>query len=191
VGVDFEEKFTMQVQIGQTRLQLMQGDLTKVAVDAIVNAANTRLAGGAGVDGAIHRAGGPSIMADTKAKYPQGCPTGQAVISTAGDLPAKFVIHTVGPIWQGGLHQEAVMLAAAYRNSLKVAVEHECQSVAFPAISTGVYGYPQDQAAEVSLKTIVDFLDRENRPSEVKIVLFGDGIYGAFARVLEEMTGAA
>lgn len=180
----------MLVHIRETRLQLVQGDLTRVAADAIVNAANSRLAGGSGVDGAIHAAGGLAIMAQTKAKYPQGCPTGQAVISTAGQLPAKYVIHTVGPIWQGGLHQEAALLAACYRNCLTIAVEHECRSIAFPAVSTGVYGYPLDQAAEVTLSTIAEFLDQHNQPVEVKIVLHSEGAYGAFARVLESMTGA-
>ncbi len=179
----------MLVHIRETQLQLLQGDLTTIEVNAIVNAANSRLAGGGGVDGAIHRVGGPEIMAETKAKYPQGCPTGQAVISTAGDLPAKYVIHTVGPVWQGGLHQEATLLAACYRNSLKVAVENDCRSIAFPAISTGVYGYPLDQAAEIALKTTIDFLDSENKPSDVKFVLFSGGAYGAFSRALEVMTG--
>jgi O-acetyl-ADP-ribose deacetylase (regulator of RNase III) len=167
---------------------LWQGDITRLKVDAIVNAANSRLAGGGGVDGAIHRRGGPEIMAETDAKYPGGCPTGSAVISGAGDLPAKHVIHAVGPIWRGGGKDEESLLAGAYRRCLELAVEHDCRSIAFPALSTGAYGYPIDQAARTSLATAIEFLNAHGRPALVRFVLFDAGAYGAFAAALEELT---
>jgi O-acetyl-ADP-ribose deacetylase (regulator of RNase III) len=178
----------MQVAINQQTLELAQGDVTLQQVDAIVNAANSRLAGGGGVDGAIHRRGGPGIMAETDQRYPDGCPTGSAVISGAGNLSANYVIHAVGPIWRGGNRGEADQLAGAYRRSLELAVEHDCRSIAFPAISTGVYGYPIDQAARVALRTAIDFLREQGKPERVRFVLFGQGAYGAFAAALEELT---
>jgi len=159
-------------------------------VDVIVNAANAQLAGGGGVDGAIHRRGGPEIMRDTDARYPHGCPTGSAVISTAGQLDAKHVIHAVGPVWGGGQRGEAELLAAAYRRSLELAVEHGCRSVALPALSTGAYRYPMDQAARVALSTALDFLSENGRPELIRFVLFDAGAYGAFAAALEELTKA-
>jgi O-acetyl-ADP-ribose deacetylase (regulator of RNase III) len=168
-------------------VQLHQGDITLEKVDAIVNAANSRLAGGGGVDGAIHGGGGPEIMSDTLRRYPQGCPTGSAVISIAGRLTAKHVIHAVGPVWKGGGAGEAELLAGAHRRSLELAVEHDCRSVAFPAISTGVYGYPIDLASRTALTTVRDFLCEQGRPALVRFVLFGPGAYGAFAAALEEM----
>src|SRR4051812_31371820 len=127
----------MIVQFGNCRLELAQGDITRQQVDAIVNAANTRLAGGGGVDGAIHRAAGPLIKEQTLQRYPDGCPTGDAVITDGGDLPAKYVIHAVGPVWHGGRSKESKVLAATYRRCLELAVEHDCRSIAFPSISTG------------------------------------------------------
>ncbi len=177
----------MQVEINHQTLELHQGDITLQEVDAIVNAANSHLAGGGGVDGAIHRRGGPGIMAETDAKFPDGCPTGSAVISGAGDLPAKYVIHAVGPVWSGGHRGEADLLAGAYRRCLELAVEHNCRSIAFPALSTGAYGYPIDQAARVALSTAVDFLKQHGRPELVRFVLFDAGAYGAFAAALEEL----
>lgn len=177
----------MRITISSSQVQLIQGDIVSQNVDAIVNAANSRLAGGGGVDGAIHRAGGPTIMAETDRLYPNGCPTGSAVISSAGDLPCKFVIHAVGPVWQGGLDRESETLRSAYRKSLELAVENTCQSVAFPAISTGVYGYPIDLAAEHSLTEVVDFLREHEKPSLVRFVLFDAGAYGAYSRVLESI----
>ena len=141
----------MLVQFGACRLELVQGDIAQQEVDAIVNAANARLAGGGGVDGAIHRAAGPTLMNETRTKYPHGCPTGSAVATSAGHLPAKFVFHAVGPIWRGGVSGEAGLLISAQRRCLELAVEHACRSIAFPAISTGAYGYPVDLAAEASL----------------------------------------
>src|SRR3954471_3128665 len=134
-------------------LELVLGDITQQAVDAIVNAANSRLSGGGGVDGAIHRAGGPSIMDETSHRYPDGCPTGSAVITSAGDLPAKYVIHAVGPVWNGGGRGEDLQLASAYRTSLTLANKHACQSVASPALSTGAYRYPLAEAATVAVTT--------------------------------------
>jgi O-acetyl-ADP-ribose deacetylase (regulator of RNase III) len=175
----------MFAHFGSTRLELVQGDITAQAIDAIVNAANAALAGGGGVDGAIHRAGGPVLMEQTRIRYPQGCPTGSAVATDAGKLPARFVFHAVGPVWSGGTRGEAGLLASAHRRCLELAVEHECSGVAFPAISTGVYGYPKDLAAEVSLSAVREFLTQKDRPALVRFVLFDAGTFGAFARVLE------
>jgi len=175
----------MQLQVSNCLIELTQGDITRQQVDAIVNAANEALAGGGGVDGAIHQAGGPAIQAETDRLYPDGCPTGQAVASTAGLLSARFVFHAVGPVWRGGQRSERVLLASAHEVCLKLAVQHQCRSIAFPAISTGVYGFPIDQAAEVALETVREFLEREQRPELVRFVLFGAGAFGAFARVLE------
>ena len=175
------------ISIGQCRLELVQGDITHQQVDAIVNAANSQLAGGSGVDGAIHAAGGPEIMQDTQRNFPDGCPTGSAVPSVAGHLSAKYVFHAVGPIWRGGREGEPALLASAYRSCLKLAVELNVNSIAFPAISTGVYGYPLDLAAANSLKTTVDFVKWHKAPSQVRFVLFGSGALGAFSRVLEEI----
>ena len=177
----------MLVRIGKSTLQLLQGDITEQRVDAIVNAANSQLAGGAGVDGAIHRSGGPDIMADTNQKHPEGCPTGSAVASVAGRLSAKFVFHAVGPVWRGGKEGEPAQLSSAYRSCLKLAVENNCESIAFPAISTGVYGYPLDLAANVSLQTCIDFLKWHKQPDEVRFILFGEGAFGAYARSLETL----
>ena len=175
---------------GQT-LELHQGDITLEETDAIGNAANSHLAGGGGVDGAIHRRGGPAIMAETAAKYPQGCPTGSAVISTAGNLKARYVIHAVGPVWHGGQRGEAELLAGAYRRCFELAVEHGCRTIALPALSTGAYGYPMDLAARAALETAIDFLRQHGRPERVRFVLFDAGAYGAFAAALEELVEGA
>jgi len=177
----------MYAMIGECRVELAQGDICKQRVDAIVNAANDRLAGGGGVDGALHAAAGPFLMYETDRLYPQGCPTGSAVATQAGQLDARFVFHAVGPIWRGGQSQEAELLASAFRTCLQLAVEHQCGSIAFPAISTGVYRFPKDLAAEVTLGTIRDFLQSQQQPKLVRMVLFDGGTYGAFARVLESM----
>ena len=177
----------MQVSIGACVLELVTGDITRQTTDAIVNAANSRLAGGGGVDGAIHRAGGPSIMAETRQKYPQGCPTGEAVITGAGQLPARYVIHAVGPIWHGGQSREAELLASAYQKSLAVAVAHQCQSVALPSLSTGAYAYPVALAAHTALATVVAFLREYHAPSLVRFVLFDRETYEAYASTLAEM----
>ncbi len=171
----------------KSRLELVQGDITAQEVDAIVNAANSQLAGGGGVDGALHRAAGPVLMEQTDARYPEGCPTGSAVATDAGQLKARYVFHAVGPVWRGGGAGEATLLASAYRRCLELAVEHVCASIAFPAISTGVYGYPKDLAAEVSLGTAHEFLVKQVDSLLVRFVLFDAGTFGAFARVLESL----
>jgi len=156
-------------------LKLVTGDITRQHVDAIVNAANAGLVGGGGVDGAIHRAGGPAIMAecDRIREENDGCPTGSAVATTAGKLPARAVIHAVGPRWRGGKRGEARLLASAYRSSLELAASLGCRTVAFPSISTGAYGYPVKQAAEIALGTIMAVLrERPGDFDEVKVVLF-------------------
>lgn len=142
-------------------IELIQGDITKLEVDAIVNAANTSLLGGGGVDGAIHRAGGPEILEECKAirNAKGGCATGEAVITTGGKLKAKFVIHTVGPVWHGGRNNEEQLLRNAYHNSLKLAVDKRIRTIAFPNISTGVYGFPKQKAADIALQTVKRFLE--------------------------------
>lgn len=177
----------MLVQFGPCRLELVQGDITDQQVDAIVNAANSRLAGGGGVDGAIHRAAGETLMEQTQQRFPEGCPTGSALATDAGNLNAKYVFHAVGPVWRGGNQKEAELLKSAYEKCLELAVEHRCDSIAFPAISTGVYGYPLDLAAVASLNVVRDFLLEHEQPKLVRFVLFDGGAYGAFAQVLESM----
>jgi O-acetyl-ADP-ribose deacetylase (regulator of RNase III) len=177
----------MFLKIAQSKIELVQGDITSQQVDAIVNAANSALAGGGGVDGAIHRAAGPILMQQTRERYPQGCPTGDAVVTDAGRLKARHVFHAVGPVWRGGGANESEQLAAVYRRCLDLAVECACSSIAFPAISTGVYGYPKDLAAEVSLATVRERLVQQGQPALVRFVLFDGGSFGAFARVLEGM----
>jgi O-acetyl-ADP-ribose deacetylase (regulator of RNase III) len=178
----------MRRQVGKAVLELVQGDITKQEVDAIVNAANSRLAGGGGVDGAIHRAGGPAIRAEIEAKYPQGCPTGQAVITGAGNLKAKYVIHAVGPIYRGGSEGEAAKLASAYRKSLELARQHGCKTVAFPSISTGAYGYPVREAAHVALRTVLEFLRAYPEDFQtIRFVLFDKSTYDAYAEALRQL----
>lgn len=177
----------MFIQIGDCRLQLVQGDITLQQIDAIVNAANSALAGGGGVDGAIHRAGGPLLMQQLRERYPEGCPTGSAVCTAGGNLAAKYVFHTVGPVWRGGQQGEPELLASAYRRCLELALENNCAGIAFPAISTGVYSYPRDLAAATALQTVCHFLREKNNPKVVRFVLFDGGTFGAFARALEEI----
>jgi len=170
------------------RIRLVRGDITECEADAIVNAANSTLLGGGGVDGAIHRAGGPLILEECRAIG--GCETGDAVITSGGRLAARHVIHTVGPIYRGGDRGEAELLASAYRRSLEVAVEHGLESIAFPSISTGAYGYPIEEAAEIALKTVAGFLDEEERIKNVSFVLFSDADLGVYASELRSQTGA-
>ena len=164
------------------RIELVQGDITRQEVDAIVNAANESLRGGGGVDGAIHRAGGPAILAECRQLG--GCETGDAKATTAGDLFAQHVIHTVGPVWRGGDRGEAELLASCHRRALEVAAELDCRTVAFPAISTGVYGYPVELAAEVALRTIHNELEKHPQIDEVRFVLFSDEHLEAFQQHL-------
>ncbi len=177
----------MRVIVNESVLELAQGDITAQQVAAIVNAANSRLAGGGGVDGAIHRRGGPAIMAETERLYPQGCPAGSAVITAAGSLPARHVIHAVGPIWAGGFQGEADVLASAYRVALRLAVEHGCESIALPALSTGAYAFPMDQASRIALGTVKEFLEEHGQPPLVRFVLFSPGAYGAFVAAWEDV----
>lgn len=155
---------------------LLQGDITRQDTEAIVNAANSSLMGGGGVDGAIHRAGGPAILEECKQIVArQGrCPTGQAVITSGGNLKAKYVIHTVGPIWHGGSSNEEQFLADAYRNSLALAQEHNIKTIAFPSISTGAYRFPIDRAARIALKTVSDFIAKQSQFHQVRFVLFSE-----------------
>ena len=182
------EKQTKEVIINQARLSIIQGDITKQSTDAIVNAANSGLMGGGGVDGAIHRAGGPAILEECKHIVAnQGrLPTGKAVITTGGKLKAKHVIHTVGPIWYGGTKNEADLLTSAYQESLKLAAENNLLTISFPSISTGVYGYPVAEASTVAVNAVASFL-REQVTSikEVVFVLFDSRTYNAYYSALE------
>lgn len=158
------------------RIVVEKGDITKFEVDAIVNAANTSLLGGGGVDGAIHRAGGSEILEDCRKIIAKqgGCKVGEAVITTAGKLPSKFVIHTVGPVWNGGNKKENEKLESCYLNSLKLATQNNCKTIAFPSISTGIYKFPKDKAAKIAIKTIKDFLVNENIIEKIILVSFDD-----------------
>jgi O-acetyl-ADP-ribose deacetylase (regulator of RNase III) len=171
---------------GAERIELTQGDVTKVTVDAIVNAANSSLLGGGGVDGAIHRAGGPAILEECRTLG--GCDTGDAKATTAGDLPARWVIHTVGPVWQGGGQGEDELLESAHRRSLEVAGELGARTVAFPAISTGVYRFPVERAAEIALRTTAQHLESNAQLERVTFVLFSDDHLRAFEQALENLT---
>ncbi len=173
------------VQIGSSWLELVEGDITRQDTEAIVNAANQTLLGGGGVDGAIHRAGGPRILAECRKIG--GCPTGEARITTGGDLKAKWVIHTVGPVYRDGTRGEAALLAKAYQSSLALAAEHGITSLAFPSISTGAYGYPFPEAARIALGTTIAFL-KGNSPVElVRFVLFGQAAYQAYDQALTDL----
>jgi O-acetyl-ADP-ribose deacetylase (regulator of RNase III) len=169
------------------KIQLIKGDITKIDVDAIVNAANTRLMGGGGVDGAIHKAGGPAIMRECdviREKF-GGCPTGKAVITTAGNLPAKHVIHTVGPVWRGGHQHEPDLLKDAYRNSLSIAEEHHLKSIAFPNISTGVYGFPIEDAADIAIETVIKYMEQHTIIEAVTFVCFDTISYVIYREKLQ------
>jgi O-acetyl-ADP-ribose deacetylase len=178
----------MEWEIGQTVFFLKEGDITQQETEAIVNAANSRLAGGGGVDGAIHRAGGPAIMEESRRIG--GCPTGQAVITTGGNLKAKYVIHTVGPIYHGGTRGEAELLASAYRESLKLAQKKGIRSVAFPSLSTGAYGYPLEEAAHIAVKTVADQIRKNQVFNRVGFVLFGNQAYQVYFQMAEKELGS-
>jgi O-acetyl-ADP-ribose deacetylase (regulator of RNase III) len=166
----------MEFKVGNATLELIKGDLTDVEADAIVNAANSTLLGGSGVDGAIHSKGGPKILEECKrlraTEWPDGLPTGCATITTGGNLKAKHVIHTVGPIWRGGFHDEAKLLKQAYRSSLKLAVANGLKKVAFPSISTGAYGYPVEEASRIAVAAVKEFLEKEDKLERVIFALF-------------------
>lgn len=176
----------MDVKIGNSTLSIVEGDITKEETDAIVNAANSGLRGGGGVDGAIHRAGGPAIMQECRAIG--HCPTGQAVITTGGNLKARCVIHTVGPVWGGGNRNEAGLLRSAYLESLKLASAKGLKSISFPAISTGAYGYPLIDAARIALRTAVDYLKDHPEIEQLRFVLFGKPLFDIFSEELSKLT---
>jgi O-acetyl-ADP-ribose deacetylase (regulator of RNase III) len=178
----------MKIQVNQAELELVEGDITRQDTEAIVNAANSSLLGGGGVDGAIHRAGGPEILAECRTLG--GCDTGDAKITTAGRLQARYVIHAVGPVyWREGAARAADLLASAYRRSLEVAAENGVRSLAFPSISTGAYGYPMEEAAPVALQTVVDFLTAQKRPGveRVRFVLYGRQAHQVYAQALARL----
>ena len=168
------------------KIEILKGDITQLAVDCIVNAANSSLLGGGGVDGAIHRAGGPAILDDCRKIIAKrgGCKTGEAVITTAGKLPAKFVIHTVGPVWNGGQNNEEKKLADCYRNSLKIAVDNQCRSIAFPNISTGIYPFPKEKAAGIAVKTVLAFLSATEKTEKVIFVCFDDENFSLYEKLM-------
>ena len=174
--------------MADNKIELVQGDITKMQVDAIVNAANTSLLGGGGVDGAIHRAGGKAILEDCiKIRNKQGgCEVGEAVITTAGNIPSKYVIHTVGPVWSQTKKDADDLLANAYRNSLELAIENKVKIIAFPNISTGIYHFPKDKAAEIAIKTVKDFLSAHQQIDKVIFVCFDEENYGIYKKLLSE-----
>lgn len=171
---------------GEKYIQVIQGDICKLQVDAIVNAANSSLLGGGGVDGAIHRAAGPRLLEECRAinRTQGGCPTGQAVITGAGNLPCRYVIHTVGPVWHGGSHNEAELLGSCYKESLRLADIYGCTSIAFPNISTGVYGYPKDLAANIAITTIQRALPQCTSLKKLLFVCYDEGNYRMYLKLL-------
>lgn len=170
----------------KNRIQLIQGDITKLKVDAIVNAANSSLMGGGGVDGAIHMAGGPAILEECRqiVAWQGRCETGEAVITTGGNLSARFVIHTVGPVWRGGSANETGLLKNAYQNSLNLAIENEVEAIAFPNISTGVYGFPKEKAAQIAIQTVTQFLSENEQIKKVYFVCFDHENYELYKSLL-------
>lgn len=183
----------MELRIGGAKVVLLKGDITEQDTEAIVNAANPSLMGGGGVDGAIHRKGGPKILEECKriraTEWPDGLPTGKAVITSGGNLKARYVIHTVGPIWRGGGRGEPELLREAYWNSLKLAVSRGIRTIAFPSISTGAYGYPIREASRVALRAIRDFLEEEDGLDEVRFVLFTEGDLKIYEEAAMEVFG--
>ena len=165
-----------EFQVGKAKVCLVQGDISEQDTDALVNAANSTLMGGGGVDGAIHRKGGPKILEECKrirvTEWPDGLPTGKAVITSGGNLKARYIIHTVGPVLHGGVSGEPELLAEAYRNSLKLAVSKGLKTIAFPSISTGVYGYPIEKASRIALTTVKEFLEKDDKLDKVMFILF-------------------
>lgn len=181
----------MEFHVGNAILQLIKGDITDVKADAIVNAANSSLMGGGGVDGAIHSKGGPKILEECKriraTQWPDGLPTGKAVITSGGNLKAKHVIHTVGPVWLGGFHVEAELLKQAYKNSLRLAVANGIKTIAFPSISTGAYGYPIKETSRIAVKTVKDFLEKEDKLEKVVFVLFSERDFGIYVEAAKSI----
>jgi O-acetyl-ADP-ribose deacetylase (regulator of RNase III) len=178
----------LKIKFNKSVLELVEGDITQQETEAIVNAANTTLLGGGGVDGAIHREGGPMILEECKKLG--GCPTGEARITTGGRLRAKYVIHAVGPVYRDGKRGEARFLASAYQSSLALATQHRTKSVAFPSISTGAYGYPMEEAAHIALTTVRDYLQQHSELELVRFVLFGQAAYETYSRALDQLNRA-
>jgi O-acetyl-ADP-ribose deacetylase (regulator of RNase III) len=177
----------MKVTVNQSILEIVQGDITEQDTEAIGNAANSALAGGGGVDGAIHRAGGPAVMAELKARY-KGCPTGSAVITKGGNLNAGHIIHAVGPRYSGS-SKDPLHLAGAYRKSLELCTENKIASVAFPSIGTGIYGYPVEEASRIALHTVQDYLKTHSEIKLVRFVLFDPATFRAYEEALKNLTG--
>ena len=175
----------MKVNVQKSILEVVQGDITQQDTEAIGNAANSTLAGGGGVDGAIHRAGGPSIMSELKAKY-KGCPTGSAVITGGGNLRTKYVIHAVGPRYSGS-PKDPELLSGAYRKSLELCSQNKISSIAFPSISTGIYGYPVEEASRIALKTVIDYLKDHPEIKLVRFVLFDSKTFEVYKESLKEI----
>ncbi len=180
------------MKIADTGIKLLIGDIVEQKTDAIVNAANSRLMGGGGVDGAIHRAGGPKIMEECKKirknEYPNGLPTGKAVMTTGGKLDARFVIHTVGPIWKGGEFGEEEKLSEAYKSSLRLAQSKGLRSISFPSVSTGAYGFPVDIASELAIKTVTNYLKKHDGFNEVRFVVFSEYDYSVYRNTLDKLS---
>lgn len=172
-----------------TRIEVLQGDITRLDVECVVNAANTQLAGGSGVDGAIHRAAGPALR--EACRRLGGCPTGEARITPGFDLPARWVIHAVGPVYRDGTRNEAALLAAAHRNALALVVEHDIGSVAFPAISCGAYGYPVDEAARIAVAEVVSFVEHDNEERRIVFCCFDERVRDAYRQALEALNSEA
>jgi O-acetyl-ADP-ribose deacetylase (regulator of RNase III) len=186
-----EDKF----RVGNAGIYLIRGDITDMGTDAIVNAANSKLMGGGGVDGAIHRKGGPKILEECErirnTEWPDGLPTGEAVMTSGGNLKAKYVIHTVGPIWRGGIYDEPKLLAQAYHNSLRLAVSMGLKTMAIPSISTGAYGYPLEKASEIAITTVREFLTKEDRLDKVVFVLFTEHDFKVYRKKAKEALSEA
>jgi O-acetyl-ADP-ribose deacetylase len=176
----------MKTTIHQSTLEVVQGDITHQDIESIGNAGNSALAGGGGVDGAIHRAGGSSIMSELKSRY-KGCPTGSAVITGGGNLKAKYVIHAVGPRYSGS-PKDPELLSSAYRTSLELCKQNKISSIAFPSISTGIYGYPVEEASRIALKTVIDYLKDHSEIKLVRFVLFDSKTFSAYEEALKELT---
>lgn len=185
------ERGQMSATWGRTKIRLVRGDITDQDADAVVNAANSSLMGGGGVDGAIHRRGGPAILEECRRvrqkEWPGGLPAGKAVITTGGSLKARYVIHTVGPVWSGGRSGEPVALSECYTNSLRIAAEKGLRSVAFPSISTGAYGYPVSEASRVAIRAVKGYVEREGVPAEVTFVLYSENDFKRYMEALEEL----
>jgi len=183
--------WTMESTIGKSKIKLVQGDITDQETEAIVNAANPTLMGGGGVDGAIHREGGPKILEECKkirkTEWPDGLPTGKAVITSGGNLKARYVIHTVGPIWRGGNRDEPKLLSDAYWNSMELALSRGLKKITFPSISTGAYGYPIEKASRIALKTVKSFLEEKGGLEEVRFVLFNKSDLETYRGAIKEI----